>query len=65
VVCIVVEGPGALRVAGGRLRDDVRDAWPHKIAAVLEGALPVDRRHQSKVDRTALGADVAGFLAGR
>jgi len=65
VVCLVVEGGGRLRVAGQALRDAVRAAGPHRVAAVLEGPLPVDRRHQSKVDRTALAADAAGFLAGR
>lgn len=65
VLCLVVGAEGRLRVAGGGLRTAARDACPHPVAAVLEGPLPVDRRHRSKVDRTALGADVAGFLAGR
>jgi hypothetical protein len=29
------------------------------------GPLPVDRRHESKVDRTSLGAEAGRFLAGR
>jgi len=29
------------------------------------GALPVDRRHESKVDRTALAAGAGRYLAGR
>jgi acyl-coenzyme A synthetase/AMP-(fatty) acid ligase/pimeloyl-ACP methyl ester carboxylesterase len=65
VVCLVVEGGGRLRVAGRPLRDAVRSAGPDRVAAVLEGPLPVDRRHQSKVDRMALAADAAVFLAGR
>jgi len=65
VVCLVVEGAGRLRVADAELRRAVRGAGPHPVAAVLVGPLPVDRRHQSKVDRTALAAEVGGFLAGR
>jgi len=65
VVCLVVEGGGRLRVAGRSLRDTARAAGPQRIAAVLEGPLPVDHRHRSKVDRTALADDVTGFLAGR
>ena len=65
VLCVVVEGPGRLRVAPHALRTSIRDACDHRVAAVLEGPLPVDRRHQSKVDRTALAAEVGGFLAGR
>ena len=64
-LCLVVEGGGRLRVAGRELRDAARRACPHRVAAVLEGALPVDRRHRSKVDRTTLAADASGFLAGR
>jgi acyl-coenzyme A synthetase/AMP-(fatty) acid ligase/pimeloyl-ACP methyl ester carboxylesterase len=65
VVCIVVGSDRALRVADGELRTAVRAACSHRVAAVLEGPLPVDRRHQSKIDRTALGRDVADYLAGR
>jgi acyl-CoA synthetase (AMP-forming)/AMP-acid ligase II/pimeloyl-ACP methyl ester carboxylesterase len=65
VLCVVVGGDGSLRVAGPDLRAEVRASCAHRIAAVLEGTLPVDRRHQSKIDRTALGSDVAAFLAGR
>ncbi len=65
VLCLVIDAPGRLRVADGDLRHAVRRAVPHRVAAVLEGPLPVDRRHRSKVDRTALAVDVAAFLAGR
>ena len=65
VLCVVVEGTGDLRVASITVRNAAREACPHRIAAVLEGRLPVDRRHQSKIDRTALAADVTDFLAGR
>jgi len=65
VVCIVVDGPGHLAVADHDLRATVRAATPHRIASVLLGPLPVDRRHESKVDRSALGAEAGRFLAGR
>jgi len=29
------------------------------------GRLPVDRRHESKIDRTALAVDAGRLLAGR
>ena len=65
VVCIVVDGPGRLAVADHDLRTAVRAATPHRIASVLVGPLPVDRRHESKVDRSALGVEAGRFLAGR
>ncbi len=65
VLCVVVDGGRRLRVAGQGLRNLARGASAHRIAAVLEGPLPVDRRHQSKIDRTALAEDVAALLAGR
>ncbi len=65
VVCIVVDGPGRLAVADRYVRNSVRAATPHRIASVLVGPLPVDRRHESKVDRSALGVEAGRFLAGR
>ena len=65
VVAIVVGSDGPLRVADRGLRTAVRAASGDRVAAVLQGRLPVDRRHQSKIDRTALGVDVSRFLAGR
>ena len=65
VLCVVVGGAGRLRVADAKLRTAVRRSSPHPVAAVLVGPLPVDRRHQSKVDRAALADAAAGFLAGR
>ena len=64
-VAIVVDGPGRLRLASPALTATVRRASSEPIAAVLEGPLPVDIRHQSKIDRSALAADAAVFLAGR
>ena len=65
VVCLVVDGPGRLTVADHELRTAVRAASVHQVAAVLVGPLPVDRRHESKVDRSALRAEAGRFLAGR
>ena len=65
VLCVVVEGEGSLRVVDHEMAAMVRQACPHRVAAVLQGTLPVDRRHQSKIDRTALGLEAAHFLAGR
>ena len=65
VLCIVLDAPGPLAVADAAVRDRVREVVPHRVAAVLTGALPVDRRHQSKVDRTGLAATAGRFLAGR
>ena len=65
VVCLVVDGPGHLAVADGGLRSEVRAAAEVPVAAVLVGRLPVDRRHESKIDRTAVAIDAERFLAGR
>jgi len=65
VVCVVVDGPGRPAVADADLRARVRAAAEVPVAAVLVGRLPVDRRHESKIDRTAVAADAAALLAGR
>ncbi len=65
VIAIVVDGRGRLRLASPALAATVRDASAEPVAAVLEGPLPVDVRHQSKVDRTALAAAATTYLAGR
>jgi len=57
--------PPALRLAPATLAVAVRAAAPCPVAAVLTGRLPVDHRHQSKIDRVALAAHVQRFLAGR
>jgi olefin beta-lactone synthetase len=79
VVAVVVTpaGPGrgrpgrlgsrrrALRLAEGGLADAVRAAAGLDVAAVLvTDRLPVDIRHQSKVDRRELGRRTGRFLAG-
>jgi len=65
IVCLVVSGDGPLTVAGTALRASCRAASARPIAAVLEGTLPVDRRHESKVDRAALATQASRLLAGR
>jgi len=65
VVCLIVEGEGELCVAEAPLREAARAACPSQVAAVLVGSLPTDRRHESKVDRTALRLAAERFLAGR
>ncbi|WP_345771566.1 alpha/beta fold hydrolase [Geodermatophilus sabuli] len=55
----------ALRPASSELADAVRAAAGTELAAVLvAGALPVDIRHQSKVDRREVARQVARALAG-
>ncbi len=65
VVCLVLSGEGPLRLAPPDLRDRARKAAGVSVAAVLEGALPTDRRHESKIDRIELGSSVNAYLAGR
>jgi len=65
VVCLVVDGPGGLSIADRALRTAVRAAASVPVAAVLVGRLPVDRRHESKIDRTALAVAADRLLAGR
>ncbi len=65
VVVIVVEDPGGLALAPAPTRDPVRAASTVSVAAVLTGRLPVDHRHQSKIDRAALAAAATTLLEGR
>jgi acyl-CoA synthetase (AMP-forming)/AMP-acid ligase II len=65
VIALVVADEGDLRLAPAELAARARSAAGQRIAAVLVGALPTDRRHQSKVDRAALGVSAAALLAGR
>lgn len=65
VVVVVLDAPGRLRLAPADVTTAVRNTSPEPIAAVLEAPLPVDIRHQSKIDRSRLAADAAAFLAGR
>lgn len=59
-------GAGASALAGTDLADAVREASPVPVAAVLvRDWLPVDVRHASKVDRTALAGWADTVLHGR
>lgn len=65
VIAVVLEAGGALRLADTSTTARVRGLSAFDIAAVLEGELPVDVRHQSKVRREVLAASASAFLAGR
>jgi hypothetical protein len=68
VVVVVPDLPGrrrSLAPATPELADAVRAAAGTEVAAVLvTDRLPVDVRHQSKVDRTAVARRAARLLAG-
>lgn len=64
-IAIVIRGSGGLRLADVSTTQRVRSASEYEIAAVLEGELPVDVRHQSKIKREVLADEVTAFLAGR
>ncbi|WP_308123398.1 alpha/beta fold hydrolase [Modestobacter marinus] len=68
VVVVVPDRPGrrrSLAPAAPALADAVRAAAGTEVAAVLvTDRLPVDVRHQSKVDRTAVARRAARLLAG-
>jgi acyl-CoA synthetase (AMP-forming)/AMP-acid ligase II/pimeloyl-ACP methyl ester carboxylesterase len=67
VVLVVETGPTARRAALAplRLADDVRRVAGVDVAAVLAvPALPVDIRHNSKIDRARVARWAAGVLAG-
>ncbi|HEY6747963.1 MAG TPA: alpha/beta fold hydrolase [Mycobacteriales bacterium] len=58
-------GPRGLATAGPELADAVRTAAGVQLAAVLTTRrLPVDIRHNSKIDRSAVARDAAELLAG-
>ena len=67
-IAVVVAGPSLTDktvVAGTELAAAVRDATARDIAAVLVApAIPVDRRHNSKIDRTRVQAWAEAILAG-
>ncbi len=66
VVVIATENPPRRpRLAGTSLADTVREAVAVDVAAVLEvPALPVDKRHNSKIDRLRVAEWADGVLAG-
>lgn len=65
VIALVVAADHPLRLADEYTTTRVRSSTAMPISAVLEGRLPTDMRHQSKVRRDTLGADVATLLEGR
>ena len=67
VVVVVVphDPPRRPGLAGDSLADEVRAAVDVDVAAVLAvPSLPVDRRHNSKIDRTRVARWAEGVLAG-
>jgi predicted regulator of Ras-like GTPase activity (Roadblock/LC7/MglB family) len=53
-------------LADDELADRIRDAVPVDVAAVLTvSSLPVDKRHNSKIDRTKVAAWASKVLAGQ
>jgi len=65
VIAVVLEADGHLRLADIELTTRVRAGTETAVAAVLEGALPVDIRHQSKVRRDLLATEATRLLEGR
>ncbi|MUH57745.1 MAG: alpha/beta fold hydrolase [Actinobacteria bacterium] len=65
VIVVVIASGGKLRLADVQLAELVRTLVDHNVAAVLEGSLPLDSRHQSKIDRVTLANLVSDFLSGR
>ena len=65
VIAVVIESKERLRLASPDVTQMVRSESSYEIAAVLEGELPVDVRHQSKIKREVLAESVGSFLAGR
>ena len=65
VVALVLSDSRYLRLASPSLAASARAAASSPVAAVLTGRLPTDRRHHSKIDRSALARTVSQYLAGR
>jgi len=65
VLVIVTSGSKDLRLAPNDTAQAVRGATDLRVAAVLQGTLPLDSRHRSKIDRSALARHSSDFLAGR
>ena len=65
VIAVVIQVEGKLRLASAEVTTQVRQCSAFEVAAVLEGELPVDIRHQSKIKREVLAVTASEFLAGR
>jgi acyl-coenzyme A synthetase/AMP-(fatty) acid ligase/pimeloyl-ACP methyl ester carboxylesterase len=65
VVVVATSGVRRPRLASQGLADQVRSAVDHDVAAVLEApSLPVDKRHNSKINRARVAEWASGVLAG-
>lgn len=63
---VVIERAGDDGLADTELAAQVRTAVDHPVAAVLQvSALPVDIRHNTKIDRTLVARWAAGVLSGQ
>ena len=65
VLVVVTSGSKTLQLAPSDTAETVRNATDLQVAAVLERTLPLDSRHRSKIDRSALARQASDFLAGR
>ena len=64
-VILVIEAPGRTSLVSARETERLRSACGHPFAAVLRiDRMPVDIRHNSKIDRTALAIWAAELLGG-
>jgi hypothetical protein len=65
LVVIVEQSDGEPGLASSALAAAVREVLDHPVAAVLTApSLPVDIRHNTKIDRVLLGVWAATLLAG-
>jgi hypothetical protein len=63
---VVVERAGDDGLADAAVAAAVRPAVDHPVAAVLQvSALPVDIRHNTKIDRTLVARWAGGVLSGQ
>ncbi len=66
LVVVLEEPEGVAGAAGAEVADEVRAAVGRPVAAVLTApSLPVDIRHNAKIDRAAVAQWADGVLAGR
>ena len=65
VLVAVLQASGRLRPVPTELAKRARASVSVPLAAVLQGSLPADRRHESKIDRTRLAGVVDTYLRGR
>jgi hypothetical protein len=64
-VILVIEAPGRTSLVGVEETERLRSACDYPFAAVLRiDRMPVDIRHNSKIDRAALGLWASDLLGG-